>query len=47
MIDAGYAISSIIIVILLVSTYWVRYAYQNIDRLVPPDVPDHEEIREE
>ena len=27
MIDVGYGISSFIIVVLLVSTYWVRYAY--------------------
>lgn len=26
---------------------WVRYAYQIIDRMLPPEVPDHEEVREE
>jgi len=44
---AGWGILGVILVTMLLQMFWVRYAYQIIDRMQPPEIPDHEEIKEE
>lgn len=45
--NAGWGVLSIVLVTMGIQILWVRYAYIIIDRMQPPEVPDHEEIREE
>ncbi|CAD8154480.1 unnamed protein product [Paramecium octaurelia] len=43
-IDVGWGISSIIVFTIGLQIFFVKYAISIIDRMIPPIMPDHEEI---
>jgi hypothetical protein len=41
---SGWGISSVILITMALQLFFVRYAISIIDRMIPPFMPEHEEI---